>query len=394
MTSRSASDRSQDETAPSGRERACARFAETYGASPELVVRAPGRVNLIGEHTDHQQGYVLPIAIDRALWLALAPASGSQVTVVSGQAEGTVTLDVDDLGARVHGWGAYLQGMAWALRDAFPLRGWRGAIDSDIPVGAGLSSSAAFELAVARAWAAVADWRWAPAQMARHAQRAENDWVGVSSGIMDQLSCALGRSDHALLIDCRSLDVEHVPLPGDVAVVIMDTGTRRELTGSAYNDRQAECARAAEVLGVDSLRDATLAMVDGIGDPVLRRRARHVVTENARVLAAADATRAGDAVALGHLLNAGHASMRDDFEASGPALDTIVALAADAPGCCGARLTGAGFAGCAIALVERPAVRAFRDGVADGYRGATGIDARLYVTTAADGTDVSPADRR
>jgi galactokinase len=372
------------------RARACARLVETYGTSPAVVVRAPGRVNLIGEHTDHQQGYVLPIAIDRALWLALAPVPGSRVTVVSGQADGTVTVDVDDLGERVGGWGAYLQGMAWALRDALPLRGWQGAIDSDIPVGAGLSSSAAFELAVARAWATVADRPWVPEQMARLAQRAENDWVGVSSGIMDQLSCALGRSDHALLIDCRSLDVAHVPLPDDVAVVILDTGTRRELTGSAYNDRQLECRRAAEALGVDSLRDATLDAVDELDDVVLRRRARHVVTENARVLAAAEATRAGDAVALGHLLSAGHASMRDDFEASGPALDTIVARAADAPGCFGARLTGAGFAGCAIALVERAAVGAFSDHVADGYRRATGTDARLYATTAADGADVSP----
>jgi galactokinase len=173
-------------------------------------------------------------------------------------------------------------------------------------------------------------------------------------------------------------------------VVIMDTGTRRELTGSAYNERQSECRRAAEALGVDSLRDATLDAVDDLDDPVLRRRARHVVTENARVLAAADATRSGDAVALGHLLTAGHASMRDDFEASGPALDTIVALATDAPGCFGARLTGAGFAGCAIALVERPAVEAFGTHVADGYRRATGADARLYATTAADGADVSP----
>jgi galactokinase len=383
-----------------GRARACARFAETYGESPELVIRAPGRVNLIGEHTDHQQGYVLPIAVDRALWLAVAPTSGARVTLVSGQADGAITIDIDDLAAgtdrgqreRLDGWGAYLQGMAWALGDRIPLRGWQGAIDSDIPLGAGLSSSAAFELALARAWVEVAGQPWAAAEMAGHAQRAENDWVGVSSGIMDQLSCALGRAGHALLIDCRSLDVQHVPLPADIAVVIMDTGTRRELTSSAYNERQAECRRAAAALGVDSLRDATLDAVDrDLDDPVLRRRARHVVTENARVLAAADATRAGDAVALGHLLSAGHASMRDDFEASGPALDTIVALAADAPGCFGARLTGAGFAGCAIALVERPAIGAFREQVAHGYRRATGADARLYVTTAADGVDVSPA---
>jgi galactokinase len=395
MISDSASDRSYD--VDDARARACARFADTYGEPPTLVVRAPGRVNLIGEHTDHQDGFVLPIAIDRALWLALGPTAESRVTLVSGQADGIVSLDLASMRVgsprepRLGGWGAYLQGMAWALDDVVPLYGWRGAIDSDIPLGAGLSSSAAFELALARTWAALAGQPWAPAQMARHAQRAENDWVGVSSGIMDQLSCALGRAGHALLIDCRTLDVEHVGLPHDVGVVIMDTGTRRELTSSAYNERQDECKRAARALGVASLRDATLDAVDrDLDDPVLRRRARHVVTENRRVLAAAEATRAGDAVGLGHLLTAGHASMRDDFEASGPALDAIVALAADAPGCFGARLTGAGFAGCAIALVERTAIPAFRARVARGYLRATGRPAQLYVTAAADGAQIEP----
>jgi galactokinase len=395
MTSTSASGRSPG--ANDGRARACARFADAFGEPPTLVVRAPGRVNLIGEHTDHQDGFVLPIAIDRALWLALAPTAESRVTLVSGQADGIVALDLAPMRVgsprepRLGGWGAYLQGMAWALTDVIPLHGWRGAIDSDIPLGAGLSSSAAFELALARAWVTLAGQPWAPAEMARHAQRAENDWVGVSSGIMDQLSCALGRAGHALLIDCRSLDVEHVGLPPAASVVIMDTGTRRELTSSAYNARQDECKRAARALGVISLRDATLEAVDhGLDDPVLRRRARHVVTENRRVLAAVEATRAGDAVGLGHLLTSGHASMRDDFEASGPALDTIVALADHAPGCFGARLTGAGFAGCAIALVERAAIPAFCAQVADGYLRATGSPAQLYVTAAADGAQIEP----
>ena len=371
-----------------GRARARARFVATYGTEPALMVRAPGRVNLIGEHTDHQDGFVLPIAIDRALWLALSPVPGRTVSLVSGQAGGRVTVDLDALGDRLDGWGAYLQGVAWALSGDVELSGWQGAIDSDIPVGAGLSSSAAFELAVARAWVALTPQPWDPATAARRAQRAENAWVGVRSGIMDQLSCALGRAGHALLIDCRSQDVTHVALPEDVAVVIMDTGTRRELTGSAYNTRQDECARAAAALGVASLRDATLEAVErDLGDP-LRRRARHVVTENRRVLAAAEALGAGDAVALGGLLRDGHRSMRDDFAASGPALDAIVAVADATPGCFGARLTGAGFAGCAIALVDRDAVTAFCGGVVAGHRRATGDTATLYVTTAADGADV------
>lgn len=374
-----------------GRARACTRFSDTYGHPPALVVRAPGRVNLIGEHTDHQDGFVLPIAIDRALWLALEPLPGRQVEVVSGQATGAVTLCLDDLGERRHDWGSYVQAMAWVLGGEVPLHGWRGAIDSDIPSGAGLSSSAAIELALARAWVALAERSWEPSRMARLAQRAENQWVGVSSGIMDQLSCARGRSGHALLIDCRTQDLTQIPVPDDLAVVIMDTGTRRELTGSDYNVRQQECARAAAALGITSLRDAGIDAVEHqLSDP-LRRRARHVVTENRRVLAAVDALRAGDAGTLGRLLDEGHRSMRDDFEASGPALDTIVALASASAGCHGARLTGAGFAGCAIAVVDRAEVAEFRAQLNAGYHRRTGTDAQLYVTAAADGVEISPA---
>lgn len=374
-----------------GRTRACARFADVYGHPPALVVRAPGRVNLIGEHTDHQDGFVLPIAIDRALWLALEAVDDRAVTLVSSQAEGMLTLDPADLGERRIGWGSYVQAMAWALGGELELRGWRGAIDSDIPSGAGLSSSAAFELALARAWVAVVEHPWEPTRMALLAQRAENQWVAVSSGIMDQLSSARGLTGHALLIDCRAQDVAYVRMPDEVAVVIMDTGTRRELTGSAYNERQDECARAAAALGLDRLRDADLAAVEcQLTDP-LRRRARHVVTENHRVLTVADALQNGDAATVGRLLIEGHRSMRDDFEASGPALDTIVGLAIRANGCHGARLTGAGFAGCAVALVERTAVDAFHTEVTTGYRDATGIDARLYVTTAADGVEIAAA---
>jgi galactokinase len=374
-----------------GRARACARFEDAYGHRPALVVRAPGRVNLIGEHTDHQDGLVLPIAIDRALWLALEPVECRHVEVVSGQADGTVRLDLDDIGERRDDWAGYVQGMAWVLGDEVDLHGWRGAIDSDIPAGAGLSSSAAFELALARAWVALAGQPWEPSHMARLGQRAENQWVGVSSGIMDQLSCARGRSGHALLIDCRTQDVTHIPIPGDLAIVIMDTGTRRELTGSDYNVRQRECVQAAAALGVDSLRDAGIDAVERVLQDPLRRRARHVVTENGRVLAAVAALRGGSAPALGRVLSEGHRSMRDDFEASGPALDTMVALASGTAGCHGARLTGAGFAGCAIAVVERSAADAFCAQVAQGYRRETGTDARLYVTAAADGADVSPA---
>ena len=372
------------------RERALRRFRTRFGRDPALLVRSPGRVNLIGEHTDHNDGYVLPLAIEHALWLAVAPHDGP-VTLVSDDAPGEVSVDPVGIGARLDGWGVYVQGVAWALRQAgVAVDGVVGAIASDVPAGAGLSSSAALEMAVCRAL--TRDRPWDPVTAARLGQRAENAWVGVDSGILDQLSSAAARAGHALLIDCRSLDITHVPLPAGVVVVVLDTTTRRELSASAYNTRRAECAAAAEALGVAALRDADLTAVEGLADPVLRRRARHVVTEHARTADAARALGAGDTAALGRLLAEAHASMRDDFEASGPALDAIVASAASAPGCIGARMTGGGFAGCAVALVASDRVDDFAATVSDGFAAATGMTPRLHVTAAASGTELTPLE--
>jgi galactokinase len=369
------------------RERALQRFRARFGRAPAVLVRSPGRVNLIGEHTDYNDGYVLPLAIEHALWLAAGPHDGP-ITLVSDDAGGEVVVDPADVGARLDGWGAYVQGVAWAMGQAGAgVDRFAGAVASDVPAGAGLSSSAALEMAVCRAL--TGDRPWDPVVAARLGQRAENDWVGVDSGILDQLSSAAAHADHALLIDCRSLDITHVPLPDGIVVVVMDTTTRRELTGSAYNTRRAECDAAADALGVDALRDADRDAVEALDDPVLRRRARHVVTEHARTAAAADALRAGDTVALGRLLAEAHASMRDDFEASGPALDTIVACAGGAPGCIGARMTGGGFAGCGVALVVSDSVADFTAAVTDGFARATGMTPRLHVTGAAAGTELT-----
>lgn len=368
--------------------RAVTEFRRTYGDEPTALIRSPGRVNLIGEHTDYNDGLVLPMAIEPALWLAVGPNEG-RLTVVSADADGVVDVPFAAFDARQDGWGIYAQAVVWAADAAgLAVHGARAAAASDIPVGAGLSSSAALELAVLRAL--LDDAQWDPPAVARVAQRAENGWVGVESGIMDQLSSAAGRPGHALLIDCRTLEIDHVPLPAGVAVVIMDTGTRRELAGSEYNVRRRQCADAAAALGVTSLRDADSDAVERLDDLVLRRRARHIVTENARTVATAAAMRAEDIAALGALLEAGHRSLRDDFEVSTSELDTMVACAADAPGYLGARMTGAGFGGCAVALVTAQAASAFTETVTGNYRTVTGLAPRLYVTGAAGGTEVVP----
>jgi galactokinase len=257
-----------------------------------------------------------------------------------------------------------------------------------VPRGAGLSSSAAIELATARAFHAVTGFDWDAATMALIGQRAENDWVGVNCGIMDQMISAAGQAGHALLIDCRSLGAQAVPLPAGTAVVILDTATRRGLVESAYNERRAQCEAAARYFGVRALRDVSVdqfaAQAAGLDDVTLRR-ARHVITENARTLAAADAMRRGDAAGLGRLMDASHTSLRDDFEVTNDALNVMVACAQQAPGCYGARMTGAGFGGCAVALVDAERATVFAEAVADRYQTQTAIAPAVYVCTAADG---------
>ncbi|MDD9955055.1 MAG: galactokinase [Anaerolineaceae bacterium] len=373
-------------------DRVTSAYVLRFGHPPALLARAPGRVNLIGEHTDYSDGFVLPMAIDRAIWIALAPRSDLRVVLHSLDFDTRADVDLARLEHADDGWPEYLRGVAWALQEAdLPLRGWQGVMAGDVPIGSGLSSSAALELAVARAFQAVSAFKWEAAAVARLARRAENEWVGMNCGIMDQMISAAGVEGSALLIDCRSLATRQVPLPPESVVVVMDSMTRRGLVDSAYNECRAQCEAAARHFGVKALRDveeagfaARTAQLEGL----TRRRARHVIGENARSLAAAAAMLAGDAEQLGILMNASHDSLRDDFEVSTDALNALVDSARRQPGCFGARLTGAGFGGCAIALVREDAVGDVVAAVTRDYEEATGQAATLYACQPAAGASV------
>ena len=259
------------------------------------------------------------------------------------------------------------------------------------PLGAGLSSSAALELATARAFSAVSNFTWDPSRMAQICQAAENQWVGVNCGIMDQLISAVGIKDHAVLIDCRSLDFQPFPLPSDTTIVVLDTSTRRGLVDSAYNERRQQCETAADFFGVSALRDVTLQTFEqGAGDldNIVRKRARHIITENIRTINASEAMKTGDPQVLGKLMNQSHDSLKNDFEVSSAALNDIVDSARKQPGCYGARMTGAGFGGCAIALVQTPVVEEFTQGVCHDYKQSTGLMPVIYLCEASDGASL------
>jgi galactokinase len=336
-----------------------AAFRERTGRDPEGVWAAPGRVNLIGEHTDYNDGFVLPAAIDRLVLVAAGRRGDGRLRLWSLQAEPPADLELAGVGpGKVGGWAAYPAGVAWALGQAgVELGGADLVVDGDVPAGSGLSSSAALECATATALADLGGAGLDRAALAGLARRAENEVVGVPSGVMDQMVSMLGRAGHALFLDTRSLGTEQVPLPLEAAglcLVVIDTRAGHRLVDGAYADRRAACEAAAAVLGVPALRDATVEQVEAaaeaLGEEGLRR-ARHVVTENARVLEAVRLLRAGDLDRLGPLLAASHASLRDDYEVSSPELDTAVE-AAGAAGAVGARMTGAGFGGSALALAR------------------------------------------
>ncbi len=371
-------------------------FRRRFGSSPPFVARAPGRVNLIGEHTDYNDGLVLPMAIDREISIAVRPRDDATVLLHSLDFDETAAISLAHLGRGDHGWAEYLKGVAWVVQERAPIvNGWDGVVVGDVPRGAGLASSAALELAIMRAFAVVNQMAWKFDEVARAGQRVENEWIGVQSGVMDQLVVASAQEGHAMLIDCRSLVVHHVPVPDHVSVVVLDTTTRRSLGDTAYNQRRQQCEAAAELLGVVALRDVTLGQLDAHTERMsdtLYRRARHVVTENARTVAAAHALRIGDVVELGRLMNASHASLRDDFEVTNAALDLIVDLAQSQPACFGARMTGAGFGGCAVAIVETARVDQFTIEVTRDYQARIGLEARVYVCRAVNG--VSAADAR
>jgi galactokinase len=370
------------------------QFISHFNAKPTFIVRAPGRVNLIGEHTDYNDGFVLPMAIDHGVWLALSPRADDKVRIVSLDLETESAFELHSL-TRGSDWIEYAKGVTNELLKAgYALKGFDAVMTGDVPRGAGLSSSAAVELAIARAFAAVSGFEWDAPKMARLAQKAENEWVGVNCGIMDQMASAACKEGHALFLDCRSLEIQHAPLPQGVSVVILDTSTRRGLVESAYNERRNQCEEAARWFGVSALRDVSIDAFNvktkaeaGLSD-IAMKRARHIITENARVLEAMEAMHNGNISRLGELFNASHASLRDDFEVTNDALNIMVECAQEQDGCYGARMTGAGFGGCAVALVEEEKAEAFAQAVTAAYRQRSGLEASVYVCKASEGASL------
>lgn len=320
--------------------------------------RAPGRVNLIGEHTDYNGGFVLPMAIDRATTVRIAPRQDDALHITSfGE-----TVVLEELVRRDH-WSDYIAGVAWGLRsEGAPLGGADLFVESDVPVGAGLSSSAAVEVASGLAFLALAGRELPGPELAVLCQRAENEFVGMRCGVMDQFISRCAEADHALLLDCQDLSYRQVPIKG--AVVIANSMVKHALASGEYNVRRAECEEGCRRLGIASLREAV--SLDGLEGAVLAR-CRHVVSENARVLAAGEALTAGDLPRFGRLMHESHLSMRDDFAITCPEIDRLVELATGFPGVYGARMTGGGFGGCTVNLVEPSAVEAFCAHLRQGY---------------------------
>jgi len=391
----------RSDLAPGAMRGALAAVEPRAAAEPDAIrlVRAPGRVNLIGEHTDYNLGLVLPAAIDLEIRIALVPTDDRRVELVSGATGERAGFDLDAIGPRRGAWVDYVAGTAWALADAgIATRGLRGIIVSSLPTASGLSSSAALELASAWALADEPGGAVAPIELARTCQRAENAYVGVNCGLMDQFASACGVAGDAVLLDCRSLEFRPIALPlATHTLVVIHTGSTRSLTTSQYNVRRAQCEAAAVALaardpGVRSLRDVTPAMLPRIrelvGDDAFRR-SRHVVTENARVVDTIEALATGDIAAVGRLWAASHASLRDDFEVVSPELDALVEIASAVPGVAAARMTGAGFGGCTINLVERDAVDALRAAVLADYPSRTRLTPRVYAVDAVAGAGVA-----
>ncbi|ACY15222.1 galactokinase [Haliangium ochraceum] len=374
--------------------RVVAAFRKQFSGGPRVVVRAPGRVNLIGEHTDYNDGFVLPMAIDRAVWIALTPELQPRLIVKSLDKKNVARCSLKQMTPGTSDWFEYIKGVAWVLgREGRSTPGWQGLVVSEVPMGVGLASSSALALAAMRAFVSLAAGDWNAHQMAALVQRAEREWVGVSCGILDPLASAAGRRGHVMLVDCRSHELEYLPMPEELAVVVLDTQSRRGLLDGSPHERRAQCQNAARTLGVPALRDATISDLErrgGMLDDTTLRRARHVITENARTKEAAEALRSGAYERLGELLDSSHESLRNDFEVSNAALDAMVRHARRHAACYGARLTGAGFGGCVVALVRREALAAFIDATCSAYLAETGRRPHAYPCAPADGAGVAP----
>ena len=386
------------------KERALGAFRARFGREPELLARAPGRVNLIGEHVDYNGGLVLPVAIDRAAWLAVAHAS-----------DDIVTIEAVDLGERtrfspgelpsgpsipsIASWARYPAGVARVLAErGLRVSGVDVALASEVPIGAGLSSSAAVEVAFAVTWRELGSWSMSDLELARLCQEAENRYVGVACGLMDPFTSIHGRKGHAILLDCRSFESKPVPLPAQTVIVVADTKVRRQLAESEFNLRRRQCEEAVEILRrvrptIRNLRDVSPAELErGREDlpELLFRRARHVVEEIARVETVIPAVERGDAAALGRAMTAAHRSGRDLYDVSCYELDVLVESAVRIDGCFGARLTGAGFGGCTVSLVEAAGAARFAAELSRVYREATATSPEIWICAADQGAELMP----
>lgn len=358
-----------------------------------VIVQAPGRLNLLGEHTDYNGGFVLPIAINRYTIVAAAPAKHRVRVWTEALQEQDIFEPWDLRRDSKRLWVNYIRGIVWVLGAPYvPVDGADMLIAGNLPLGAGVSSSAALEVAAALAFLHLAKRELPRRELALLCQRAENEFVGVQCGIMDQFTVALAEEGHALLLDCATLETQAVPLTGDAPVFfVLDTGKPRTLAASAYNERRAQCEAAARFFGQDSLRTVTPEMLEAAQnelDEILLRRSRHVISENARVLAAVEAIKRGDWEHFGQLLQASHASLRDDYEVSCSELDIMCEAALEQSGCLGARMVGAGFGGCAMAAVRPDAVASFAEKVAEAYQRKTGLQPRIFAVRAAAGATV------
>ncbi len=372
------------------------QFEARFGAGAAFAVRAPGRVNLIGEHTDYNDGFVLPAAITYDVAVVGRPRNDRVVRLYSVVFDEMTEFSLETIApADVAKWSNYARGVATILQDTGrELTGMDAVLDGTVPLSSGLSSSAATEVAFCLAYEAAGGFEIHPVQRALLSQRAEREFVGVNCGIMDQMISSLGRAGHALFIDTRDLDYRTVPVPkGSVVFVIGNTNKPRELVKSAYNERRSQCEQSVEILrshlpNVRALRDVCEPEFEALAGElpeVLRKRARHVVTENARVLRSVKALSEGDCAAFGLLMNQSHDSLREDYEVTGPELDAMVDAARACEGVYGSRMTGAGFGGCTVSLVDASSVEAFTASVGEKYAQATGLQASFYVCQAADG---------
>jgi galactokinase len=376
-------------------------FRQKFGADPAFIARAPGRVNLLGEHVDYNDGFVLPAAIDRATYVAFSPSDSDQTTLVAADFDQQAVFSPQILSAKTQPdgsplpeWACYPAGVMWALTEAgLQTLGLNAVFSSNIPRGSGLSSSASVEMAYGVAWSKLGGWTVPPMEMARLGQKAENKYVGVNCGIMDQFASACGEADKLLYLDCRSLTWQTVPLPENVSIVVADTTVRRKLTSGEYNKRRNACEEAVRLLktdlpGITALRDVSAADFNRFSSKLpeeVEKRARHVVEEVERSRQAIPLLESSNLTQFGKLMNECHASLRDLYEVSCPELDVMARIAQSLPGCYGARLTGAGFGGCTVNLVAQDQAEDFAQSLAAGYESETSLHPEIYICRASAG---------